>query len=302
MSSDPAATPVVDSRNDWPERVARFAGLACLLEVTAPKPGNVHRGADFEGLTFLDFATSALVIGPAIARAAAGARLGLSVRDCVAATRAAVATNTNLGSVLLLVPLAMSRHTEQLRDGVKRALADLDEDDARLVYEAIRLAQPGGMGRVEEADVTGPAPADLLHAMRLAADRDLVARQYVNDFADVFDIVVPALRTGIEADWPLADAIVYAHLTTMARHPDSLIARKCGLPTAAQAARLAEQVLQAGRPGDEAYHEAASDFDFWLRADGHRRNPGTTADLVTAGLFAALRDAIIEPPLRFYAS
>ncbi|HVU88360.1 MAG TPA: triphosphoribosyl-dephospho-CoA synthase [Pirellulales bacterium] len=302
MSFDSAATPRFDSSDDWPQRVARYAGLACLLEVTAPKPGNVHRGADFEGLTFLDFATSALVIGPAMARAAAGARLGLSVRDCVAATRAAVATNTNLGSVLLLVPLAMAPRHESLPAGVKRVLAQLDAEDARLVYEAIRLAQPGGMGRVEEADVTGPAPSDLLHAMRLAADRDLVARQYVNDFADVFDVVVPAIRAGVEADWPLADTIVHAHLTTMARHPDSLIARKCGAPVAAQAAHMAEQVLQAGRPGEQAYHEAASDFDFWLRADGHRRNPGTTADLVTGGLFVALRDAIIEPPLRFYAS
>ena len=31
-------------------------------------------------------------------------------------------------------------------------------------------------------------------------------------------------------------------------------------------------------------------FDRWLRADGHRRNPGTTADLVAATLFAAQRD------------
>ncbi len=88
----------------------------------------------------------------------------------------------------------------------------------------------------------------------------------------------------------------------MSRHPDSLIARKCGLATATQAASFAKRVLETGRPGDHEYHEAASDFDFWLRSDGHRRNPGTTADLITAGLFVALREAIIELPLRFYAS
>jgi triphosphoribosyl-dephospho-CoA synthase len=302
MPFDSAASRSDDARDDWPQRIAQHAGLACLLEVTAPKPGNVHRGADFEGLTYLDFATSALVIGPAMARAAAGARLGQSVRDCIAATRAAVATNTNLGAVLLLVPLAMSPRGQSLSAGVKGVLGELDAEDARLVYEAICLAQPGGMGQVDEADVTGPAPSDLRHAMRLAADRDLVARQYVNDFADVFELVVPAIRMGVEAGWPLADTIVYAHLTTMSQHPDSLIARKCGVPTAVQAARIAEQVLQAGRPGDSAYHEAAADFDFWLRADGHRRNPGTTADLVTGGLFVALRDAIIESPLQFYAA
>jgi triphosphoribosyl-dephospho-CoA synthase len=276
--------------------------MACLLEATAPKPGNVHRGADFEGLTYLDFATSALMIGPSIASAAAGGRLGRSVRDCIAATRTAVATNTNLGAVLLLVPLAMVPRDASLAAGVSRVLADLDANDAQLVYDAIRLAQPGGMGHVDEADVSGPAPDNLRHAMQLAADRDLIARQYTTDFADVFDLVVPALRVGVEARWPLADTIVHAHLVTMSRHPDSLIARKCGLSTAEQATRMAQRILEIGRPGDQAYHEAASDFDFWLRADGHRRNPGTTADLITAGLFVALREAIIELPLRFYAA
>ena len=93
--------------DDWPTRVAQYAGLACLLEATAPKPGNVHRGADFEGLTYLDFAGSAPTIGPAIAQAAAVGRLGECVYSAIDATHRIVGTNTNLGTVLLLVPLAM---------------------------------------------------------------------------------------------------------------------------------------------------------------------------------------------------
>ena len=46
--------------------IGRIVELACLLEVTASKPGNVHRGADFEDVTFLDFATSAVWMGQAI--------------------------------------------------------------------------------------------------------------------------------------------------------------------------------------------------------------------------------------------
>ena len=38
------------------------ATLACLWEATAPKPGNVYRGADFDDLTYADFITSAAVI------------------------------------------------------------------------------------------------------------------------------------------------------------------------------------------------------------------------------------------------
>jgi hypothetical protein len=37
-------------------------------------------------------------------------------------------------------------------------------------------------------------------------------------------------------------------------------------------------------------------FGAWLRAEGHTRNPGATADLVCAGLFAALRDGTIALP------
>jgi triphosphoribosyl-dephospho-CoA synthase len=40
---------------------------------------------------------------------------------------------------------------------------------------------------------------------------------------------------------------------------------------------------------------ALAELDFWLRTDGHRRNPGTTADLIAAGLFVGLRERILQP-------
>src|SRR6185312_16157453 len=52
--------------------IGQCATLACLLEATAPKAGNVHRGADFDDLTFADFAVSAVAIGPAMETAASG--------------------------------------------------------------------------------------------------------------------------------------------------------------------------------------------------------------------------------------
>jgi triphosphoribosyl-dephospho-CoA synthase len=145
-------------------------------------------------------------------------------------------------------------------------------------------------------DVAQSPPGDLLAAMRAAADRDLVARQYVEDFRLVLDDVMPRLTAGRTRGWSLTDAIIHTHLDLLSRHPDSLIARKCGLSVAQQASAMAGQVLDAGSPGDESYLEALADFDFWLRADGHRRNPGTTADLIAAGLFAALRDNHLMPP------
>jgi triphosphoribosyl-dephospho-CoA synthase len=285
--------------------LGQLAGLACLWEASASKPGNVHRAADFENLTFVDFAISAVAIGPAFNMAEKGARLGEIVVTAVRATRDAVATNTNLGSVLLMAPLAMAvveanGMNSVLRQGVGRVLRSLDASDARLVYEAIRLAMPGGLGQVDEADVRGEPPDELLRAMRLAADRDLVARQYVNDFAQVFEVVLPALADGLDRAWPLGQTIVRAQLGLMSEFPDSLIGRKCGATTARQSATMAAAALAAGQPGEELYERALADFDFWLRADGHRRNPGTTADLLAAGLFAALRCGIIKLPAKFY--
>ncbi len=115
----------------------------------------------------------------------------------------------------------------------------------------------------------------------------------------MFDIVVPAIEAGLSHDWPLSHAIVHAQMEIMSRFPDSLIARKCGIDVAARASDHAASVLQAGTPLDAEFWAAASELDFWLRADGHRRNPGTTADLLAAGLFVLLRDGIIKMPLRW---
>ncbi|HEY5311115.1 MAG TPA: triphosphoribosyl-dephospho-CoA synthase, partial [Pirellulales bacterium] len=141
---------------------------------------------------------------------------------------------------------------------------------------------------------------NLIDAMRLAAERDLVARQYADGFREVLSFVLPALSSAIDRGWALNAAIVHVHLQTMQAFPDTLIARKCGLPLAERAAHLAGGVLACGEPGDANYQAALSDLDFWLRSDHHRRNPGTTADLVAAGLFAALRSGIIQLPVRFY--
>jgi triphosphoribosyl-dephospho-CoA synthase len=269
-----------------------------LLEATAPKVGNVHPAAAFADMTYLDFVVSAVAIAPAMDAAAAGAPLGQTVLEAVRATRRLAPTNTNLGTILLLAPLAKVPGDRPLSVGIAEVLARLDADDARAVYEAIRLARPGGLGAAAQADVHGEAPADLVAAMRLAAERDLVARQYADNFAEVLDFVVPRLRQGREAGQPLLDVIVHVQLQTMLVFPDMLIARKCGEALARESAERAGEVLAAGSPGEGRYIAALAGFDAWLRADGHRRNPGTTADLIAAGLFAALREGMLDPRVR----
>jgi len=266
-----------------------------LLEVTAPKPGNVHRGADFDDMTFMDFVASATVIGPVMDTATANG-VGETVLQAVRATRQMVHVNTNLGTVLLLAPLACVPRELSLESGITAVLGSLTADDARKVYEAIRLAEPGGLGKVDEMDVADDAPSDLMAAMRSAADRDMVARQYARDYEHVLRFAAPSLCRGTQAGWSLTETIIHTHCRLLAQFPDSLIARKCGPDVARQAADRAAAVLDAGDPGDEEYLQALGDLDFWLRSIGHRRNPGTTADLIAAGLFVVLRETLIAAP------
>ncbi|MEX2113688.1 MAG: triphosphoribosyl-dephospho-CoA synthase [Pirellulales bacterium] len=285
------------SAGELPLSIGQCAALATIIEATAPKPGNVHRGADFDDSTYPDFLVAAVATAPVFDEAVE-LPLGQTVFAAVDVTRRAVGTNTNLGTILLLAPLAKVPRAIPLARGVVDVLARLSPDDARDVYAAIRLAAPGGLGTSDTADVHDEPPPALLAAMRLGAERDMVARQYAENFHHVLNVVVPWLQEALAVGMSLSATVVHVHLRLMAEFPDSLIARRRGADVAHQSAGMAAAVLAAGRPGHEGYHEALADLDFWLRGDDHQRNPGTTADLLAAGLFAALRDGIIKAPFR----
>jgi len=84
----------------------------------------------------------------------------------------------------------------------------------------------------------------------------------------------------------------------MARFPDSLISRKLGDSVAQKSAAMAAQCLdQLTNADDDAFWRSVGDLDFWLRSDGHRRNPGTTADLITAALYIGVVNDRFKLPL-----
>lgn len=268
--------------------VGQLANLACTLEVCAPKPGNVHRSADFEDVTLQDFLASAIAIGR-IFDHAAELSLGQLILRSVAATLQVTHTNTNLGMLLLMAPLAKAQDPANLQQEATAAIKNSTARDAADIYLAIQMAKPGGMNTSPEHDIAGDAPDHILDAMKLAADRDSIAQQYVSGFAELFEQVVPLLAEGLPPYFPLSQRIVHAHVCLMAKQPDTLIARKNGDEIAQQSAVMAQRVIDAGPPMKENYMQQLANLDFWLRCDGHKRNPGTTADLIAAGLFVCLR-------------
>ncbi len=274
-----------------PRDVAYAAQLACLLEVSAVKPGNVHPQADFTDTRYEDFLVSALAIGDAMGEVHRTG-VGMTVLHAIRDTRRWVRVNTNLGTVLLLAPLARAALTHgkgRLRTQVREVLQQLTVEDARHVFSAIRLAKPGGLGRVPRWDVqTSRVDATLLRAMQAAADRDTVAREYATAFAATFDLGLPTLKRYRDATPDLRTAIVQTYLTILATVPDSLIARKAGVQRATAISREAGRLLEAGGAETAAGRRRLLGFDRRLRRRGNLLNPGTTADLTAASLFVAI--------------
>jgi triphosphoribosyl-dephospho-CoA synthase len=280
-----------------PDEVAAAAQLACLLEASAAKPGNVAPGAPFHDTGYEDFLASAAAIGGTMARA--GERpLGVTIRAAVEATSRWTRSNTNLGIVLLLAPLARAAFRRSggtapeasLRAHLATVVAGTTVDDAAELYAAIRLARPGGLGKADAEDVADAPTVTLREAMALAADRDGIAREYATDFASTFGVGAPALERALGDGLDWGDATIETYLTLLGDRPDTHIARKLGASVAAAVSRYARVVLDMGGVRTEAGRRAMAALDHDLRDARNARNPGTTADLTAAALFAVLLD------------
>jgi len=288
----------------WP--LADAVQLACILEAAAPKLGNVHPTAHFADMHFGHFAASAVAIRRAFESPIES--VGQVIHAAAAATAQHVDRNTNLGTLLLFGPLATAHHSidqhsvehqsikhqsiehsdvrsaADWQAAVDQTLSNLTPRDSERVYQAIRLAKPGGLGQRAQDDIAAPAPDNLLDAMRQVADMDAVARQYTTAFADIFERLLPWLNAELEQTIDPLEALCRLQVRWLAHEPDGLIVRKLGMGLA-QEVQVRAQALYAqllNHRGPVLELPAARQLDQFLRGDGHRRNPGTTADLLAA--------------------
>jgi triphosphoribosyl-dephospho-CoA synthase len=126
--------------------------------------------------------------------------------------------------------------------------------------------------------------------MALGAADDSVAREYATDYDVTFRLTAPALHEARERGLGWPEAILEAYLRVLADVPDTLIARKQGRGAARAVSLRAAEALAEGPPGSPARDRAVLALDELLRREGNRLNPGTTADLIAAGLFVALAE------------
>jgi triphosphoribosyl-dephospho-CoA synthase len=277
-----------------PAAIAEAYVAACRLEVRTLKPGNVHVFAEGHGMTVADFDRSAEVSAPFLADPGPG--VGVRIRRAVEATFDAVATNTNLGILLLCAPLAAAAGPRgrgtTLPERVASVLAALDHEDAREVYSAITRANPAGLGAMPDGDVRHDPPEGwtLLDAMRAAAPRDLIAAEYASGFAGLFDLA-RTYDADLDRGAAPEDALAVLFLRRLAQEPDTHIVRKHGREAAEAVTRRAAEVLAdlalpvAADIASPRARDVLLDFDAELKGRG--ANPGSLADLMCATVFLA---------------
>jgi triphosphoribosyl-dephospho-CoA synthase len=274
-----ATTPALDA-NTLAEAVLQ----ACLQEVNAFKPGNVSPEFPAHDMSAEDFKASAKAISSAMTlpQQSVGQRILAGIR----ATRQVTQQNTNLGIVLLFAPLISACYrTKPLQFSLSGVLQELTVEDAAAAYQAIALANPGGLGQHQAHDVHQPATISLLEAMVEAQDTDQIARAYATHYHWFWHVGLPLWQCTRQNDTQIDAAILQLYLAILAREPDSHIVRRHGMAVAQQVSAQA-----AALQGGKAPHHALVAWDSALKAA--RINPGTTADLVATVLFM---DSLLNP-------
>ena len=281
---------------------------ACLSDVSALKPGNVGLHAAGHNMCARDFMLSAAASKVICQHQLT---LGERVLRTIQATQLLVECNTNLGIVLLCAPVVqavmkyktmadLSRQSKSvsgesvlgwLRQNIISVLDQADVADTENIFSAIRLANPGGLGKVANADISEVPKIGLRAAMKLAQERDTIARQYVDGYALIFEEIIPKLLEFHSLYGYHCWAVARTYLSVLADCPDSLITRKHGLVVSKEVSRRIGRLLES-LEGCDIQKEVFCQFEqVLLELDGNLKqehiNPGTTADLIVASVFIA---------------
>lgn len=281
-------------------KLAHAYRSACMAELEALKPGNVHVFADGHDMTIHDFIKSADASAVVIAQS--NLCVGERVFRSVEATQMAVGMNTNLGIILLCAPLVQAAlHLNQTLDGTSQSLRQclvstlnqLTVEDATLVSQAIVLANPAGLGKSSVNDVHETSSVSLLEMMASAQYKDCIAWQYANAFADVFEFGLPLYNKAMHKWNNQAWATTALYLGFLTRQLDSHVVRKYGEALANEIMKEAAdmQSLYWATENPKLVQKSLLAWDASLKS--RNINPGTTADLTVACLMVSNFEEIV---------
>ena len=270
---------------------------ACALDVCALKPGNVGLHGGGHDMYARDFMRSSAACGKVLCQK--DLSLGERILGAIEATHAAVPHNTNLGIVLLCAPVIQAVLNDipgdNLQQRIAYVLAHTDIEDARDTFAAIRLAKPGGMGKVSRADISEIPKVNLATAMGFAKDKDMIALQYVTDYALIFHKIIPLFLELHSYYGYNCWAITGTYLMVLGSYPDSLIARKYGIAVSEKISKRINSLLKELNVqcrGFQQFEQILLDLDRNLKQENI--NPGTTADLVVASVFITSLEGVLR--------
>jgi triphosphoribosyl-dephospho-CoA synthase len=276
---------------DWGP--AEHAQLALLADVgAAPKPGNVDRDHDHPTLRLGHFLAGGVGAGAGLRGAAADDPLGAAFERAVAGMSRGAGTNTQFGSLLLLVPLIRAAATPDRTlspSGVTGVVESTTVADAAAFYRAFEHVDvavadpPEGMSELDVRRGAEAIPAletrELtLHDVLSRSHEDSNATEWTTGFRRTFGTAAGM----VDDEGPLTARIARAFLDRLATDEDTLVRTRHG---AAVATEIRERAAAAR--GDP---DAVSALDADLLDRGI--NPGATADLVTAAAFVALQRGV----------
>lgn len=259
---------------------------ACELELQAFKPGNVSVYTDGHNMTVADFRLSATVSAQTITDP--DYSLGEKIYYAVQATQQAVQCNTNLGILLLCVPLIQAienyQQTLSLRDNLALILRATTITDADWVFKAIALASPGGLGKSKQQDVHTAPEVTLTQAMQIASNKDRIAKQYVDNYKDVFCCLILKYNYAFNRWGDRRWAATAAFVDFLSQFPDSHIERKYGNQFTAYVAANMEKVNRRFAQTEKPEHMLSMLYEIDAEFKAKGVNPGTSADLIVAML------------------
>ena len=294
--------------------ISRCLELAILFEVSGyPKPGNVHRTADFPGTTFEHYLASAVAITPSFRMTAEqgirvsrgeieSSELGIGnvIKDAVNRMLGSQSGgNTLLGAIIILAPIAaaagMVRNSfslPKLREKIKVVVESTTPEDAVEVYDAIALVNPGGLNKPKKLDVTDPKSkkkildegVTLLDTFKIASSYDSIASEWVNNYPITFDLGYQYLVKQLEETGDINTATVHTFMEILSEVPDTFISRKVGQTKAESISAEAKEVLNEGGLTTPLGRNLLLKFDSKLRDPKNDLSPGTTADITEAVL------------------
>jgi triphosphoribosyl-dephospho-CoA synthase len=279
--------------------------LACLLETSVPKPGNVSPTHAFHSTRYEHYLSGSVAVGLELGKLA-DLKIDLSVGEVVHKAVESVNAsqsggNTHLGIILLLAPLARAVQKdiggpEDLRANLKAVLQGLDYNDTIMYYKAINLAKPGGLLPVDKLDVTEPSTLEEIEKnkisvkdwMNVSKETNSVSFEYISDYKLTFELGLPYINGLLTRDPPtrLDEAVLRTYLKFLTERLDSLVLGKFDMETAESVQADARNLLELYEASDP--HAQAQTQEFHDKLTARNINPGMSADLTASTIFTAL--------------